>query len=357
MEYNKNTIEKLKLQIKNQINEFEYNQEIVNEMYTKFKTNNRLKEEGTILKIKNNQIIIEFMCKKEINRTKAIISLINKSIEYIKKKKMNFPDTTLFLFVSDVYAYFDQELPLFVMAKPKNKKGILIPDNTFKSHLNVHKISENWETTKTKCIKSIIPFEKKKDILFFIGGNTDTGRQNIREGFYKLSKGEKVLGLEVNKTKLPLQIEFAHNRDLSEFTQFKYLLNLPGNQPWSYRFKYLFLTQSLVINVDVRQNYRNVDYFNSTWINFFDIIFEPNIDYVNLEYYWNEINQAYNDYQFIKLVKDLELTYKYYDKNPKEAILMAKSGYEKVLNITDDLISESIYLLVYYYSKKINQFL
>ncbi len=356
MEYNKNIIDKLKLQIKNQINDFVYNQEIVNNMYTKFKTNNRLKDGGTILKIKNNQIIVELMCTKEINRTKAIISLINKSIEYLKKKKMNFPETTLFIFVSDVYAYFDQELPLFVLAKPKNKKGILIPDNTFNSHLNVHKISENWETTKIKCIKSIILFEKKKDALFFIGGNTDTGRQNIREGFYKLSNGENVLGLEVDKTKLPLQIEFAHNRDLSEFTRFKYLLNLPGNQPWSYRFKYLFLTKSLVINVDVRQNF-NDEFFNSTWINFFDIIFEPNIDYVNLEYYWKEINQAYNDYQFIKLVKDLELTYKYYDDNPKEAINMAKSGYEKVLNITEDLICESIYLLAYYYAKKINQFL
>jgi hypothetical protein len=119
----------------------------------------------------------------------------------------------------------------------------------------------------------------------------------------------------------------------------------------------LFLTQSLVINVDVRQNFKDVDYFNSTWINFFDIIFEPNIDYVNLEYYWNETNQDYNDYQFIKLVKNLELTYKYYDSNPEESSRMAKSGFEKVLNITDDLISESIYLLVYYYAKKINQFL
>jgi hypothetical protein len=357
MEYNKNIIDKLKSQIKNQINEFEYSQEIIDKMYREYKKNNRLKEAGTIIEIKDNKIIIELMCTKEVNRTNAIISLISKSIEYIKKKKMNYPNTKLFLFVSDVYTYWDQSLPLFVIAKPKNKKGILIPDNTFKSHSNVNKISENWETTKEKCIKKIISFDKKKDVLFFIGGNTDTGRQNIRENLFKLSNGETILGNNINKSNLSLQIEFAHNRDVSEFTEFKYLLNLPGNQPWSYRFKYLFLAKSLVINIDVRQKFGDVDYFNSTWINFFDIIFEPNIDYVNLEYYWIESNQTYNDYQFVKLIKDLELVYSYYKLNPEEAYKVSNSGFDKVLNITEDLISESIFLLTHYYAKKINQFL
>jgi hypothetical protein len=180
-------------------------------MYSEYKKNNRLIESGTIIEIKNNKIIIESMCTKEINRTSEIINLISKSIEYIKKKKMNYPNTKLFLFVSDVYAYWDESLPLFLIAKPQNKKGILIPDNTFESHCNVEKQSENWETTKEKCIKKTTPFEKKKNVLFFIGSNTDKGRQNIREGLFKLSKGKKILdsGIELksSKSKLPLQNE------------------------------------------------------------------------------------------------------------------------------------------------------
>jgi hypothetical protein len=326
-------------------------------MYDSYKNNNRLKEAGTILEISNNKIKIESMCTKEINRTNAIIKLISKSIEYIKKRKMNFPNTKLFLFVSDVYVYWDQTLPLFILAKPKNKKGILIPDNTFYSHQNVKKKFENWETTKEKCLKNTIPFEEKKNKIFFIGGNTDVGRQNIRNNLYKLSNGNDVLDIKANKLKLPLQIEMAHNRDLSEFTQFKYLLNLPGNQPWSYRFKYLFLANSQVINIDVRQKFDNVDYFNDAWINFFDVIFEPGIDYINIQYDWIETNSKFNDYQFVKLIKNLELTYEYYNSNQKEAKKIAESGLNKVLNITDDLISESIFLLVHYYSKKINPFL
>ena len=134
-------------------------------------------------------------------------------------------------------------------------------------------------------------------------------------------------------------------------------MNLPGNQPWSYRFKYLFLTGSQVINIDVRQKFNDVQYFNDTWINFFDVIFEPNVDYININYYWIENNLKYNQYQFIKLIKNMELSYQYYNSNQQESKKMAQCGFNKVLNITDDLICESIYLLVYYYSKKINNFL
>ncbi len=357
MKYNKDIIDRLKTQIKNQVNEYEYNSEIINKLYNSFKTNDRLKECGSIIKISDNKIIIEYMCSKEINRTKAILRLIENSIEYIKKKKMNFPDTKLFLFVSDIYAYFDQELPLFVLAKPKNKKGILIPDNTFDSHPNVSRVNEDWETTKEKCIDNIVPYDKKKDVLFFIGGNTDVNRQNIRSNLKKLSDGESVNGITVSKNKLPLQIEFQHNRDLSEFSQFKYLLNLPGNQPWSYRFKYLFLSKSLVVNVDVRQRFKDSEYVNDTWINFFDTIFEPNLDYINLVYHWFDFNEEFNKLEFEKLIDNLELTYKFYDSNPSQYKSMAESGFNKVSYITEDLINESIFLLAHYYAKKINPFL
>ncbi len=357
MEYDKNIINRLKSQIKNQINEYEYNDEIINKLYSEFKKSDRLKECGSIIKISNNKIIIEYMCTKEINRTNSIIRLIEKSIEYIKKRKMNYPDTKLFLFVSDVYAYFDQDLPLFILAKPKNKKGILIPDNTFESHPNVQRKNEDWETVKEKCNKHIVPFNKKKDVLFFIGGNTDINRQNIRSNLKKLSEGESVNGITVNSNKLPLQIEFQHNKDLSEFSEFKYLLNLPGNQPWSYRFKYLFLAKSLVINVDVRQRFEDSEYVNDTWINFFDTIFEPNLDYINLVYQWFSNNEEFNNYQFKKLINNLELTYEFYNKNQSQYESMAKSGFDKVNMITEDLINECIFLLVHYYSKKINPFL
>ncbi len=357
MKYNEEIIKKLKDQIKNQINEFEYNKEIINKLYKSYKTNERFMDSGCILEIKNNQIIKEFIGKKEYNRINDIIQLIENSIQYIKKKNMNYPDTKLFLFISDVYVYWDQELPVFILAKPKNKKGILIPDNTFNSHRDASSKMMNWEETKLECYKNIVPINKKKDKLFFIGGNTDKSRQDIRSNLKKLSNGESVYGIKTNNKELPLDIRFEHNLKISEFGEYKYLLNLPGNQPWSYRFKYLFLTKSLVINVDVHQRFKGGDGFNESWINFFDVIFERNLDYINLPFHWFDSDEKYDEYEFKKLICGMENTYDYFEKNPEKYEQMVSNGYSKAQNITSDLISEAIFLLVHYYAKKINPFL
>ena len=55
---------------------------------------------GTILEIKNNKINIEYLCKRESHRTNGIIKMIQKSIDYIKKKNMNYPNTKLFVLLN-----------------------------------------------------------------------------------------------------------------------------------------------------------------------------------------------------------------------------------------------------------------
>ena len=98
MNYDSNIIKKLKDQIKKQINEFKYNQEIIDKLYKSYKIGDkRVEKYGTIIEIKNNKLNIEYMCIDEKNRTNDVIKLIEKSIEYIKKKNMNYPDTKLFL--------------------------------------------------------------------------------------------------------------------------------------------------------------------------------------------------------------------------------------------------------------------
>ena len=64
--------------------------------------------------------------------------------------------------------------------------------------------------------------------------------------------------------------------------------------------------KSLVINVDVRQKYKESTEINDTWINFFDTIFIPNVDYINLIYYWLENDDEFNKYEFNKLIRNLE---------------------------------------------------
>lgn len=353
--YNEKIVLSLKNQIISQIDNFEYNEEIIKKMRSAIKTEPRLIECASIITIKNNELITNYMAKNEKNRTNDILNLLKKSIEYIKNKKMNFPNTTLFFYISDVYSYEHQDFPFIIMAKPKNKKGILIPDNTFECHNVPGSECERWSKTVDICKKNQVELKNKKNKIFFIGANTDKNRQNIRENLYKLSNKQIIYGIKTDK--LPLEIHLSKRIHICDFSNYKYLLNLPGNQPWSYRFKYLFLMNSVVINIDVRQKYKYLNKFNDTWINFFDSIFEPNIDYINLPFFWKENDDAYNEYEFKKLISNLKETYHLLENNSDQYNKIRESGYNKAQIITDDLIYESIFLIVHYYSKKINDYL
>ena len=336
--------DKIKIKITEQIRNNLKDYTFTDDTFAKLKKSlddERLKKTAVCAKIQNGKLeIIYDSSEIEKKRKREILQLIRNSIIYHQKKNISFPDVLFYLYVTDTYAYTYQDLPLFIMAKPLNKTGILIPDNTFFCH-EINQRCYDWTRVKKECQK--IEYNKE-NVLFFAGANTDAGRQNIRSGLHKV---------EISGTaKMPLKILIKKPRiSLCEFKKFKYLLNLPGNQPWSYRFKYLFLMKSVVINVNVLQMYDEKSGWNHQWVNFFDIIFEKDVDYINIDYYWKENDETFNAKSFSELVSKLESIYEQYDKDDTAYKLMAQSGYDKVNMITDKLINESIYILFYEYSK------
>jgi hypothetical protein len=112
--------------------------------------------------------------------------------------------------------------------------------------------------------------------------------------------------------------------------------------------------RSVVVNVDVRQRYVGADDFNDSWVNAFDALFEPNVDYINLIFHWKEGDAAYNGYERRKLIQSLHETYHYFDKNPEAYDFMSSRGFEKVDVITEELIYEYIYELICYYAEVIS---
>lgn len=278
--------------------------------------------------------------RNEKKRKYEILQLIRDSIKYYKQKNIQFPDVLFYLYVSDTYAYQYQDLPFFIMAKPSNKTGILIPDNTFYCH-DIKKKCYDWDNVKNECNNVD---HDKKNFIFFAGANTDKNRQNIRSGLYKLETSKKI--------NIPLKILLQQPKlSLCDFKKFKYLLNLPGNQPWSYRFKYLFLMKSVVINVNVIQLYSEKRDWNQQWANFFDIIFEKNVDYINIDYSWKRTDDNLNKKSFDNLVTKLSEIYNEYENDDEKYLKMSNNGYEKANMITKSLINESIYILFYEYSK------
>lgn len=325
-------------------------------------TEPRYIQSASIIKINSNYTLeIIKQCTKEINRTDDIIKLIQETLKYIKYLKLPMPNTTIFLYVSDVYAFEHQDLPFFVITKPKNKTGILIPDNTFYSHTTVSSKSESWEETMKKCINNHIPTNKKQNTIFFRGANTDSGRQNIRNAMYNLSHNKSVYNLNLNGLNKHKQnifnVELKGRQPIETFTKYKYLLNLPGNQPWSYRFKYLFLMKSVVININVKQKYKNTKDINDTWINFFDILLEPNVDYIELPFQWNEGEDKHNILQLKKLISNIKHVYEKIEMNPELYEKIAKNGFNKIKEISNKMIYNSIYHLLYNYANIMNPIL
>jgi hypothetical protein len=349
---NRIEINKLIEQMKNNINSFNYSPEILNKIENIMNTNEKYNQ--MILKIviyKNN---ITYHNVYGDTRKNIIINMFNNMKKYIINSGKKLPNLIAYFYICDNFTHEYQDLPFFVLAKPQNRNGILFPDNTFFCH-RLEKKCENWDIIKKKVTDkcNIEAIKDKINKIYFKGANTGEDKHNLR---FMLSQEKK----------LPLTIKLSEKyTPMYSFCKYKYLLNLPGHQPWSYRFKYLFLMNSLVINVSVVKHYKDGEKLekNDKWLNFFDVILVQDTDYIDIEYNWYENKDnldEYNKYnldEYNKLINKLDDVYKYYNSKPEEYKSIVASGFNKINNITYDFVLEMLYDLLVRYSYKLDSFI
>ncbi len=323
--------------IQDNLKPYNFNQEVLDKMENIFQNNYKYKIAILKITIKDNTIIYEQ--NEGDSRKNVFIELINNAKDYFDSENKKFKDCIIYLYCSDVYAYEYKDLPFFVISRPRNRNGILIPDDTYKCHVQNNKCMD-WDTTK-KFVNENCLTDTKINKLFFRGANTGADKHNLRMLIYNKSKSDNKYDVTIGKHRVPL----------FEFCKYKYLLNLPGHQPWSYRFKYLFLMKSLVINIDINQHYNPNDY-NEGWMNFFDIIWEDGEDYINLVYDWYEKNHEHNKKEYYKLLGKINSVYNNFESNPDKYEKMVTSGYNKAQNLTNELVYESIYKLFNEYAER-----
>ena len=338
---NRIEINKLIEQMKNNINSFNYSPEILNKIENIMNTNEKYKQKILKVVIYKNNITYHNVFGDA--RKKHIINILNNMKKYIIESGKQLPNLVAYLYISDNFSQEYQDLPFFVLAKPQNRNGILFPDNTFFCH-RLEKKRENWDIIKKKVTDkcNIEAIKDKINKIYFKGANTGEDKHNLR---FMLSQEKN----------LPLSIKLSEKyTPMYSFCKYKYLLNLPGHQTWSYRFKYLFLMNSFIINVAVIQHYNEFEK-NDKWLNFFDVILEPDTDYIEIEYNWYENKDNSNEYK--KLINKLDDIYKYYNSNPEEFQSIITNGFNKINNITNNLILEMLYDLLTRYSYKLNTFI
>ena len=284
------------------------------------------------------------------NRVFTFIRMIKDLDKWCNDNDLILPECEFVIYVADTYAWEEiaKDLPWFIIAKPINRPGILIPDNSFITHgesgdigLEYVKKGTKWMWDRLIEKSDKLPDKDKIDTLYFKGANTGTFKFSTREYLSKY------------KWDIPVTITLD-NKHESMFNWNKYsgLLNLPGHQPWSYRLKYLYLLKSPVVNVDVLLRYDKSEKSNDSldrWIQFFDPIFIPNKDYI-------QISQVYYDYP--KLPDFNELKKESYDKivddiKKSYTILSDKykdTAYKKISELSSSRILQFLYVTIVKYS-------
>ncbi len=281
--------------------------------------------------------------KKGDSRKERILSIFARNIKSLYQNKKIHSNAFIPIYVSDTHFYENNDLPFFVEARPKNDKGILYPDQNFYFINMGNQQNINYDQFKTTLHQEGCASRVKRPVLFFRGANTGADKHNMRMKLKEISANDP-------KYEIHIKEQFM---SMPTFCDFKYLLNLPGHQPWSYRFSKILAMDSLVFHINVLQSYDGGKSYNQKWIQFFDEFFVNGEDYVELDYHWMEHKTSNND--VIKIYQQLNELYIFYENHPELYKKMVQNAHRKTDLITMDVCDYVIQFLLEHFIEKFNK--
>jgi hypothetical protein len=294
----------------------------------------------------NNKIDILFDIGD--SRKKIIIEIVTRNINLIKKKIGKLPDFFLPFYVSDSHFFINNDIPFFIEAKPSNTKGILYPDKDY-YYINLENKFINYNEFKELLInKNCSNINKKINKIYFSGANTgskEDNKWNIRMKLKEITEKDKNYEIHIEDKFIPMY----------KFCNYKYLLNLPGHQPWSYRMTKILLMDSLIFDVVVLQRYldkNNKIDKNKKWIQFFSNYFKPGKDYIEIKYEWTE-NLTKNDEVYDKIYEKINKLFNYYQNNIDEYKKITNSAKKKAYSLNLDIFDKTYEYLILSFIEKI----
>ncbi len=337
-----NFIEK---QTKQQIDDYDLKVEISQLIFDKLKIKSYFKNMLFYIIVKDNIIYTLFEdVKGGDNRKKVISKFI---IPLLKKlyKNNNKKINNLFIpfYISDTHFYHDNNIPFFVESKPRNKKGLTFPDSNLLAMKLDDKTINYDEFIKIIDEKKCQNEEKKKSLIFFSGANTGSDKHNVRMKLKGITEKDKNYELFVDESYFPLY----------HFCEYKYLLNLPGHQPWSYRLTKILPMGSLVIDVNVLQQYSDIKEYNEQWIQCYVDFFKKDKDYIQIDYPWIE-NRTSDDYVY-KLYYQINQVYKYYEQNGSEYKKIVERAEKKSKMMNMKVFEETMMYMIMKFNEKMKK--
>jgi hypothetical protein len=227
------------------------------------------------------------------DRAIETLHLFTKTVEWCKLHKLQLPKNYKFYYwLSDSFPWYtpnvDVYVPILSYSSSRNKNIFIIPDNTF---TNIHTnskyrgVSMNWDQVKKKMIneskkKSL---KDKNPLVYFKGTDTNKRNHNLRSQFENNNSSNMMIKLN----------GWGRYEPMWEWSKYKFLLDLPGNYPWSNRLKFLPLTKSLIYHIDTKTI--GDDYSDEPYDQFISYILEPGVDYININHtYFDTVDDKSN---------------------------------------------------------------
>ena len=283
------------------------------------------------------------------NRKLIIIDIVKRIIESLERTNVSLPNFYLPFYVSDTHFYHNNDIPFFIEAKPRNKKGILYPDQNYYSIL-INNIKVTYDEFK-KIIKEkkCDSIYKKEDIIYFSGANTGSDKHNIRMKLKNIveENNDKSYDIHIEDTFVPMDY----------FCKYKYLLNIPGHQPWSYRMTKILLMDSLIFDVSIIQTYiieeddKKIKDKNDKWIQIYSDFFIGGEDYVEIFYEW--IEGVTSDLEVINIYNKINELHEFYDKSKKDYLKITSCAAEKANMFNSEIFDNTYKYLIMYFAKKL----
>ena len=278
---------KLESQIHRDIKSFTKDAFDIQKMKAYAKSNPKYARSVIFFSLRNGTCTVEYPMAKPNergfssidSRVHTFVRMFQDLAKWAKQHNLTLPEIDVPVYCCDTYAWEKdaQDFPWFVLAKPKNRKGILIPDDSFITHglngnLPLNKVKEwQWDQSLEAAKKIKGSQCGTQPFIFFQGTNTGASKWNTRHIVAKNTEHNPVFRVLLGKSKT----------DWPSWSEYGALLDLPGNQPWSYRRKYLHLLGRPVFQIDV-ERYKDAQDQDGTdrWIQFFDGLLQPYKHYV-----------------------------------------------------------------------------
>ena len=212
-----------------------------------------------------------------VQRVERMAELLKRILSWMKFNGISCGSFPMWIHVNDGTPPI-RKFPIFCYALPFGfDNGILFPDWSFVDGYNCD-IRGDWDAYRgalNSTLKQAPTWENKEGKLFFSGRDT-TKKLGIRNLFSKLTND--IFSIHIQDDDNYNVISESMIR-VDQWSNFRYLLDLPGAYPWSVRFKELFLYGGVVIKIDLIDSLRR----RPRWVNFYNSFFEEGKHYFRFD--------------------------------------------------------------------------